>query len=775
MWNKITNFIIGYRLPLMVATVVLTVFFAWMGSKVEMSYDYANIVPKTDTSMVFYAQFKKNFGEDGNVMVIGVKDQNLFKVTNFAKYQTLVDNITKVPGVNEAISLANFKRLHKNTESRTFDLQAVFQRKIQYQAELDSLLLVAKNVKVYDGLIFNTTTNATLIAIYLNKEFLNSNRRKELIGNILALVKDFSNTTNIETHYAGLPYIRYIMISAFQDEFKLLLVLSALATCIIIFIFFRSFSSVLFTILVVVITVIWTSGFTALFGYKISLLTGMLPALIVVISIPTVVYMFNKYHHEFRKTGDKVKAVTKIIEKIGFVTFMTNANTAVGFFVLVFTDISLIREFGMIAGIMSLATFIITIIVIPGLLMYLPEPSEKQMMHLDKKALQFINSKVAHFVEHYRIAIFITTLVITSVSIYGITQIKAIAFMVDDMPARSTVKPDLAFFEQNFSGVMPLEVLIDLGKKRAAYNLKNLQKIGEFEDYIRTESVVSPPFSILSIIKSATQAYYNDTPENYRIPLNSEKGFILKYFSGSNNDLTIIRSFVDTNAQVVRFSMKVADLGTKNMDDFINGRLKPKINEIFAGTEFKVDVTGTSLLFLKGNQYLLNDLTESMLWAFALISLMMAFMFTDIKMIIISVIPNLIPMLITAGIMGLFDIRMKISTAVIFSISFGITIDSTIHYLSKFSQELPNCDTVLEAVLKSLKEEGISMIYTSIVLILGFSIFICSEFGGTIALGMLTCFTLFFALLTNMILLPALLVTFVRKRSPHQSPSKTKL
>lgn len=761
----------------MVATMILTVFFAWMGTKVELSYDYANIVPKTDPDMVFYQEFKKQFGEDGNVMVIGVQDEKLYKIKYFAQYQDLVEKISKIPGINEAISIANFKRLHKDTLTNKFNLEAVFTQKVQYQSELDSLLNKATEVKFYNGLIYNPETKATLIAIYLNKEYLNSVRRKELVANIITYTNDFKNTTGIETHFAGLPYVRYIMISAFQDEFKLLLVLSALVTCVIIFVFFRSFSSVLFTILVVVITIVWTSGFTAIFGYKITILTGMLPALIVVISIPTCIYMFNKYHQEYRRHGNKVKAVSKIIEKIGFVTFMTNANTAVGFFVLVFTDISLIKEFGMIAGIMSVATFLITIIVIPGLLMHLPVPTEKQMMHLDKKSLQYINNKVAYTVANFRPAIYVVTILITAISIYGITKIKAIGYMVDDMPERSTVITDLKFFEKHFSGVMPLEVLVDLGKKRAAYNLKNLQKLEEFEDYIKSESMVSPPLSILSIIKSATQAFYNDTPENYRIPGNSEKGFILKYFSGRNNDLSVIRSFVDTNAQVVRFSMKVADLGTEEMDKFLNGRLKPKLDEIFADTDFKVNITGTSLLYLKGNKFLLNDLTESMLYAFALISLMMAFMFTNVRMIIISIVPNLIPMLMTAGVMGLFDIRMKISTAVIFSISFGITIDSTIHYLSKFKQELPHCDSVLEAVLKSLKEAGISMIYTGVVLILGFGIFIFSDFGGTVALGVLTCLTLVFALVTNMILLPVLLVTFVKKpahKYPHHRRQEKK-
>jgi predicted RND superfamily exporter protein len=748
----------------MISTLVLTVFFGWMATKVEMSYDYVNIVPRDDEDNLIYQNFKKQFGEDGNVMVIGFEDEKLYKVKNFALFQDYIQKLTLLPGINEVISLANFKRLRKDNTKGQFVLDPIFTQKVQYQKELDSLLKKAFEVQFYKGLIFNEKSNATLVAIYLNKAYLNSIKRKELVKNILILSEDFEENTGIKPRFAGLPYVRYIMISAFQDEFKLLLVLSALVTCFIIFIFFRSLSSVVFTILVVAITIIWTSGITAIFGYKISILTGMLPALIVVISIPAVVYMFNKYHQEYRKTKNKVKSVSRIIQKIGFVTFMTNANTAVGFFVLVFTDISLIQEFGMIAGIMSCATFIITLIVIPGLLMYLPAPTEKQMMHLDKKTLGYINNKVAKIVQYHRPAVYVTTIIVTAISIYGITKIQQIGYMVDDMPEKSTVISDLKFFEKNFNGIMPLEILIDLGKKKSVYNLKNLNKIEEFEQYLQKEVLVSPPLSILSIIKSATQAFYNDTPENYRIPTNSEKNFIMKYFSGKNNDLNIIRSFVDTNAQVVRISLKVADIGTQQMNQFLNVKLKSKIKEYFGDTDYKVDVTGSSVLFLKGNQFLLNDLTESMIYAFVLISLMMALMFTDLKMIIISIIPNFIPLLMTAGVMGLFAIRMKISTAVIFSISFGITIDTTIHYLSKFKQEIGNPEnSVLDAVILSLKESGVSMIYTSIVLILGFGIFIFSDFGGTVALGMLTCLTLIFALLTNLILLPALLVTFAKK------------
>ncbi|MDX2188781.1 MAG: MMPL family transporter [Bacteroidota bacterium] len=765
MWRAIASFIIRQRIILTLLTVGVTAWLGWEARLLEMSYEYLPVVPKEDPDMIFFQQFKKQYGEDGNIMVVGLKDENLYKLKNFAKFQNYCYKLKTIEGVNDVISIPTLRKLTKDTAQGVFSLSYVFWGPVQYQSELDSLLKVSFSTVFYEGLVFNSESKATLVAITLNKDYLNSPRRKQLIGTILEQSNDFSTSSSIDLHYAGLPYVRYIMISTFKEEFNFLLIMSGIVTCAILFFFFRSFNSVLFTVLVIIITAVWTGGLITVLGYKITLLTGMLPALLVVISIPTCIYMFNKYHQEYRKHRNKVKAVTLIIQKIGFITFMTNANTAVGFLVLYFTDISIIKEFGLVAGVMSFATFLITIVVIPAVLLYMPDPSEKQMLHLDKKMLGRINTWVAHVVSNHSRLVYIITVLCIAISVYGMFQLKPIGFMVDDMPERSGVKSDMAFFEKEFKGVMPLEILVDLGKRKAAYKLSNLQKLEEFEDSLMIEPGISRPISLISVVKSATQSFYNDTEDNYRLPTNNEKNFILRYFGKKNSELDILRTMVDSSAQVVRLSMKVADMGTAKMDDLFNVRIKRKIDSVFKGTDIKAQITGTSLLFLKGNLFLLRDLTESMFYAFALISLMMAFLFFDIRMILISIIPNLIPMIITAGLMGLLDIRLKISTAIIFSISFGITIDSTIHYLSKFKQEIQTHPdiTILEAVIKSIKEAGVSMIYTAVVLIFGFGIFLFSDFGGTIALGLLTCITLFFALLTNMILLPVLLVTFVGK------------
>lgn len=769
MWTRLSVWIIKYRFWLLLSTAIVTAFMGYQSQKIELTYDFVKVIPESDEEFIYFKKFKKTFGEDDNILVIGMQDTNLFQFESFQKFQRLTQKLEGIEGINQVISIPSLRILSKDTLANKFVLNKIFPSIVKSQSEIDSIFSIAKNNHFYDGLVYNDSTNATLMAISMEKSVLNSAKRQEVIAKISEHCENFSKQTNIKLHYAGLPYVRNIMVKKVSAELKLLSVLATFVTCLILFFFFRSLLSVIFTLLVIVITVLWTMGTIVLLGYKMTLLTGMLPALIIVIGIPNCVYMYNKYHQEFKRHRNKVKAVSRIIEKIGFLTFMTNANTAVGFFVLFFTDIIIIKEFGMVAGILSLATFVITMAVIPPLLMYLPEPNVKQLKHLDFGLIAKLRQYIEYLVIHHRKTIYTVSVCLLLLGFWGIYQIKSVSYMVDDLPTNSPVKKDLAFFEQHFSGIMPLEIVIDLGKKKGILKQSNLLLLEEFNQFLTDQQLISPPLSILNIIKGSTQAFYNNNPDDYRIPSNSERPFIMKYLNNKGENKDFLRSVVDSTGQYVRFSCKIADIGTNEMKTLIQDKIKPKINELFESKGIKANITGTTLLFLKGNQYLIDDLTGSLIFAFFLISIMMAMLFTNLKMIIISIIPNLIPMLLTAGIMGWLDITLKPSTALIFSISFGISIDSTIHYLSKYKQELKLLKgNTLEAVKTSLYETSISMIYTSIVLFCGFIIFSFSDFGGTVALGVLTSITLFIAMITNLILLPSLLITFGKKREVEQ-------
>ena len=732
----------------------------YQSQNIKWSYDLANIVPEKDPDMVYFKQFRNTFGEDGNIMAMGVQDSAIYQLEVFRKFSELTSNLEEKEGIRNVLGLPNLQKLEKNNQKRAFELKPVFETIPDDQETLDSLLNGAAKLKFYSGQLINADNGATLLLITIKKDILNSKNRDELVNFIIDEGERFESETGVDVHFAGLPYSRSITTSKVKAELNMFLILSLVVTGIILFLFFRSFKAVFFPLIIIGVVVVWVLGTLALLKYKITLLTGLIPPIIVVIGIPNSVYMLNRYHHEFSEHGDQMKALSRIIRKIGVVTFITNLTTAVGFFVLATTQINVLVEFGIVAGINIMATFIVSIILIPGVFSLYKPPSQKHLKHLKFRFLDWVIKKTDIAVHSMRPAIFALTVAVIAVSAFGLSKIKAVSYMVDDIPEKSPLKKDLRFFEQNFSGIMPLEVIVDTGNKKGVQNLRNLRKIDEFESFISSLEGISQPVSVVSFAKAARQAYYGQAESFYSLPNNRDMAFIMRYLSeGETEELS--QSFIDSTGQYMRVSLKMADIGSNKLDSLVNGVIAPQIDSIFADSKMDVNVTGTTLMFIKGNKFLIENLLTSMIIAFVIIAIIMGLLFRNVKMIIISIIPNIIPLLITAGIMGYFGIPLKPSTALIFSIVFGISVDDSIHFLAKYRQELfAKKFNVSKAISKSIRETGSSMIYTSIILFFGFIIFVLSEFGGTIALGMLTSITLFFAMITNVVVLPALILQF---------------
>jgi len=730
----------------------------------EMSYDFRGTVPANDPEQIFFTEFRKQFGEDGNIVAVGLKDSSIYQYENFERLRQFCAEVKGMTGVNDVISLPLIKQIEKDTAETRFVLTDVFPGKITSQSQLDSLIQEAKKQKFYIGQIVNEKNGAIAILISIQKDVLNSSKRVGLTDQITAAGKVFSETTGIELHYAGLPFVRSVITSQVGQELKIFLLLSVIITGIILLIFFRSFRAVIFPLIIIGVIVVWVLGTIALFGFKISLLSGMIPPIIVVIGIPNAIYLMNKYHTEFAMHGNKVLAISRVVRKVGLATFMTNLTTAIGFLVLLTADITILREFGIVAGINVMATFVVSLILIPGVFSWMPPPSAKHLKHLDVKIFDKVLHTVDLMVHRHRFVIYSVTIAVVIFAIIGMSKLHSVSYMVDDLPEESIVKKDLAFFEANFSGVMPLEIVLNTGKRRGVIDIKNLKKIDEFEQFLASQKDISKPVSLVSFVKAAKQAFYNNNPDRYTLPDNRERNFILRYMKGQSDSSGLFKSFVDDDMQTMRISMQVADIGSDKMDSLVNQVIQPKIDSVFADTEIKATITGTTPLFIKGNKFLIANLRGSLLLAFGLIAITMGLLFASFRMIVISLIPNFIPMMITAAIMGYFGIPLKPSTVLIFSITFGISVDYSIHFLAKYRQELhARSFFVPVAISNSILEVGKSMIYTSIVLFAGFIIFTFSSFGGTIALGVLTSTTLLISMITNLVLLPSLIMTFDRK------------
>jgi len=771
MWTSLSHIIIKFRILLIVLLAVFTVFMGYQAKDIEMHYDFAKAVPDSDPDMIFFQNFRKLFGEDGNIVAVGIRDSAIYQSLNFRRFKYLSEEFGSLNGVNDVISLPLIQRLKKNTREKIFELEPIFPDIPEDQQQLDSLLALAKDQKFYSGQIFNEENGTLVILISINKEVLNSKKRIVLTEDIIEAGDKFSKATGLELHYAGLPFVRSIIADQVKKEMIMFLILSVLISGLILLFFFKSWNAVVFPMVIIGVVVVWVLGTIALMGHKITLLSGLIPPVIVVIGIPNSIYLLNKYHHEYETHGNKMMAISRVTRKIGLVTLITNFTTAVGFLVLGFTDIIILKEFGIVAGINIMATFVVSMILIPGVFSMLPPPSYKELKHLKLKLISNILNGLDLLVHRHKYAVFTISGIIVAISLYGLNQVYSVSYMVDDIPEDNKIKKDLIFYENNFNGIMPLEIIVDTGVKKGVTNLKNLKKIEEFENFLESHKDISKPVSVISFIKASRQAFYNNNPDRYALPNNRDRSFIFRYFRNQSDKTGLLNSFVDTTGQIMRISLKIADIGSNKMDSLITQVIEPKKDEIFKDTKIQASITGTTLLFIKGNKFLIENLKLSFLMAFIIISMIMAMLFANLRMIIISLIPNIIPLLITGAIMGFFAIPLKPSTAIVFSIAFGISVDYSIHFLAKYRQELmANNFFVSVAVSNSLKETGKSMIYTSIVLFAGFVIFAASDFGGTVALGILTSTTLFIAMLANLIVLPALLLAFddvKRKKDSH--------
>lgn len=737
------------------------------------------LLPEDNETHQEYLKFKELFGEDGSVMVVGIDDPQLYQLENFNKWITLNEELGEIKtpnvdrlgnvidtvlGVTESISLATVYTLRKDTTNKRFNLEPAMGKRPTSQQELDEMLKEVRKLRFYEDVLFQNGSDATLLLLTLDNSAIDSKARHILMDQVMAKLNAFEDDTGIDLAYSGLPYIRANNTTKVSQEIQLFILLAVIVTSLILFLFFRSLKVTFFSMLIVGIGVTWGLGLQALLEYKITILTGLIPPLIIVIGIPNCVFLLNKYHGEIRKHGNQIKGLTRVIERVGNAIFLTNTTTALGFATFVFTRSQSLVEFGVIASINIIVVFLLSILLIPIIFSYLKVPKERQTRHLENKFMDRAVSGLVTIVDTKRKWVYIVTILVLAGSFYGMSLIRTTGNIVDDLPKDDPITVDLKdFFEAKFQGVLPLEIVIDTRKAGKAMDFATLEKIEEVQTLLEDYNEISRSYSVADGVKFARQAYYNGSEKKYALYNNQDKSFLATYMQNATDEKGAFNTFMDSTKQITRISAQIADIGTQEMDALME-ELRPKVKEIFPDDEFDILITGNSIVYLKGTSYLVRNLFTSLFIAIILIACIMALLFASPRMVMISLIPNILPLLFTGGLMGFFGIPIKPSTILVFSVAFGISVDDTIHYLAKFRQELRfrKWDTK-QCVLQALRETGISMIYTSVVLFFGFGIFTASKFGGTLALGILVSVTLLIAMLSNLVLLPSLLLSMDQK------------
>ena len=770
MWHKAAALIIKFRILLLICLLVSTGIMGYFAVQVKLSYDFTSAVPTDNPKYIEYQEFRKQFGEDGNMMLIGVTTKDFFSPAFFNDYAALAQNISKVSAVENVISVPQAITFIKDTVTQRLKVAPLADGLPPYN-NVDSFRSSFQNLPFYKGFLYNPQTDCYRMLVRINKDTLNSKYRSKVINGIKNLCQAFSEKHNIEVHYSGLPFIRTEMATRIQSEMKLFLILSLALTAVILTLFFRSFSAVMSSMIVVAMGVVWSMGTIVLMGYKITLLTALIPPLVVVIGIPNCVYLLNKYHTEFFKTRNKIKSLLRMVDKMGIVTLFTNLTAAIGFGVFFFTKSVLLKEFGLVAGINILGLFVISLIFIPAFFSLLPEPKLKHISYLERQWIHKLLTRITKWVFSHRLWIYGFTILVCIFSVMGVLPLTNETHIVDDLPKNDKVFKDLGFFERNFRGVMPLEILVDTRKKNGVLSLDALNKIDELTHYLQTHNEIGHPLALTEGIKFANQAYFGGDSANYEVPGDMlQAAFVLPYLKTGKSDkptlfTKLLNSFIDSNKQKARISVYMADVGSRKLPNLLDSQITPNVYKIFGmkdkddTAKYKITFTGTSITFLEGSKFIINSLRDSLILAFIIIFGCMIVLFGSWRILLISMVVNIVPLIITAGIMGWMNIRIKPSTVLVFSVALGITIDVTIRFLVNFKQELRrHDDSIADTVHRTIHDTGLSIIYTSLILIAGFGVFMLSHFGGTKALGYLTSLTLFMAMITNLILLPALLL-----------------
>ncbi|MDC7994738.1 efflux RND transporter permease subunit [Altibacter sp. HG106] len=776
-WSVVARFILRNRTLILVAIAACTVFMALQWKHMRFTYTEANLLPDDHEINLEYERFLNTFGEEGNLIVLGVKDSLLFTPKNFTAWNELSASLNTYDEVDLTLSLGNLQKLQKRQDTAAFELTPIASDSIWTDKGLEKFQQeLFYKMPFYEGLVYSPSKKAVRTAVYLKKDIVNTPARKDfIVSTLIPEIEAFEAATGIEVRTSGMPYIRTLNSQNIIDEIGWFIGAALAVTSLIFFFFFRSVRATLISMVTVIIGVMWSFGILGLLHYEITVLTALIPPLIIVIGIPNCIFLINKYQQEIKQHGNQAKSLQRVIAKVGNATLMTNVTTASGFATFILTNSKLLSEFGIVASINILVIFLLSLFIIPIVYSYMAIPKYKHLKHLNKRWIGSFVDWMEKMVKEHRVAIYAVSVLLLSAGIIGIYNIKISGSIIEDMPKKKPFFKDITFFEQEFEGIMPLEILVDTKRKKGVMKLATLKRMESLQTYLEELPEFSKSISIVNLVKFSKQAYYNNNPEYYQLPNSQDRTFILSYAKGSAQDTNLLQSYVDTTGQYARMTTFMKDTGTERFDR-IEEDLTAEINKIFPPDRYDVSVTGKALVFQKGTKYLVNNLVLSLSLAVLLIALFMAWMFRSFRMILVSLIPNLLPLIITAGLMGFLGVPIKPSTILVFSIAFGISVDDTIHFLAKYRQELiSNKWRIKKSVYAALRETGVSMFYTSIVLFFGFSVFTISSFGGTVALGALVSATLLFAMLANLLLLPSLLLSLERSIANKETLRKPAL
>ncbi len=744
----------------LLATGILSLIFFYASSQLRFDYNFENFFPTGDEDLEFFLGYREAFENDNDYLLVGIRNrEGIFKEDFLTKIDAVTNRLDSLTLTGEVLSVTNLKNpvigplgilqpLVLNIHSPS----TYHQDSIRiYRNENLTGTLVAKEVPA--------------VAILLKHREMISKRDADLLMEQVNTI--LGQYAFDEVHVAGKAKAQAVYVQKMQQELLIFVGASMVLVIIFLFIAYRSFWGIWVPLLVVMLAAVWIAGIMSLTGKMLDVMMVLLPTIMFVVGMSDVVHILTKYLEELRNGANKIKALKVTFREIGLATFLTSLTTAVGFLTLLTASVQPIRDFGLYTAAGVFVAFILAFTVLPSILLFMKKPAiayKEGNRLLWKKPLH----KLFILVIRNRFAVLGIAAIVTGISIYGVSQLRINTFLLEDIRDNDPLKKDFVFFDQHFGGSRPFEMAVIV--KDSSYNIYSrevLDEIQKLENFLTGTYGANNLLSPLVIVKGINKALNGGIDDYYRLP-EGERDYqrvrqIIKRFSNTN----LAPPLTADNNQLGRISGKMADIGSQaskikneELRTFISNNINPEL------VEFRL--TGTSLLIDKNAQYIITNMMQGLGIAFFVVAAIAGLLFRSLKMILITLIPNLIPLMVIAGIMGLFGIYLKLSTSIIFTIAFGIAVDDTIHFISKLRVEMNKGKSLVYAVRNTFLYTGKAIIITTIMLAGGFLTLIFSSFGGTFYTGLLVSLTLVFAVIADLTLLPVLIILFFSRSSKKQ-------
>lgn len=751
--EKLADFILSNRRAISVIAFLLIIASLYPAFNIRADFSLEGFFPENDPTIDLYRTFSEEFGRDDNVIIIGIKSEHLISNSVLSDIQTLRDSLKTIPFVIDVRSIWDARRFI--SENGFLSSEEYITINFLNQAGSDDLNELSRNLirnPFINGLFINKTADFTALFIEIDEDENIFPSREIIIENLYRILEPFQQI--YEIHIAGIPYFRNQYIHLLNGEIIFYISISSVLIILLLWFLFRHIQGVIIPILIVWITILFTLSVLQLSGGYFEVLTSSIAPILLCVGVADSVHMLAKYNDGRFAGLTRRKSLRESLIILGSATFLTSVTTAIGFATLLTSNVIPMRTFGVYTAIGVMLAYLITIFLLPSMMPWFRDgnrmESTQGRVH---NAIGSVLLRTFNIARKYHKAVVIVTLVVTAITAYGITQLRVNGFVFDDVGRDSELLKSSNIISENLSPQFPLEIVIDTGEENGIADPDLLNRISRLEAFLMAYSEVDKITSVNTLFSEIHRVLAPEEFNEHPLPQTRELASQYLLLIELTDD-QILERFADFNYQQARISTQTHDVGSYRINQ-IRSELEDFLSVTFP--DEIVTMTGTTILVADLTDNIVFSLASSIGLAFLFISLIMAWLFRNFRLVLISLIPNLMPIIFVAGVMGYWGIDIKPSTAVIFTIAFGIAVDDSIHFLARFRIETRRGKELVEAIRYTTEKTGRAIVLTSAILIMGFGTLGFSDFESTMLMGRLVCLTIFVALIADLFFLPALI------------------